>query len=55
MRGRRRGGVITKERQLEVPDETVADAEDGEVFEDGFDAPVSPVLLEDGGGEAWGI
>lgn len=38
-----------------MPDETVADAEDGEVFEDGFDAPVSPVLLEDGGGEAWGI
>ena len=49
------GGVITKEGQLEVPDETVANAEDGEMFEHGFDTPVSPVFLEDGGGEAWGI
>lgn len=38
-----------------MPDETAANAEDGEMFEDGFDTPVSPVLLEDGGGEARGI
>lgn len=50
-----RGCVITKERQLEMPDETIPNAEDGEMFEDGFDAPVGPVLLEDGGGETWGI
>ena len=50
-----RGRIITKERQLEVLDETVANAENGEMFEDGFDTPVSSVFLEDGGGEAWGI
>lgn len=50
-----RGGIITKEGQLEVPDETVANAEDGEMLEHGFDAPVSPVFLEDGGGEAWAV
>jgi len=38
-----------------VLDETVANAIDGEMFEDGFDTPVSPVFPEDGGGEAWGI
>jgi hypothetical protein len=47
--------MITKERQLEVLDETIANAENGEMFEDCFDAPVSSVLLEDGGSEAWGI
>ena len=50
-----KGCIITKERQLEVLDETIADAENGEVFEDRLYTPVSSVLLEDGGGEAWGI
>lgn len=36
-------------------DETVSDAENGEMFEDCFDTPVSSVFLEDGGGEAWCI
>ena len=49
------GCIITKERQFEVLYETVANAENGEMFEDGFDTPVSSVLLEDGGGEAWGV
>lgn len=47
--------MITKERQLKVLDETIANAKNGEMFEDRFDTPVSSVLLEDGGGEAWGI
>jgi len=38
-----------------VPNETVANAEDGEMFKHGFDTPVSPVFLEEGCGEAWGI
>ena len=38
-----------------MPDETVANAEDGEMLEDGLDAPVSPVFAEESGGEAWGI
>jgi len=38
-----------------VPNEAVANAEDGEVFEHGFDTPVSPVFLEESGGETWGI
>ena len=50
-----RGSVITKERQLEMPDETVSNTEDREMFEHGFDTPVSPVFLEDGGGKTWGI
>ena len=50
-----RGCVITKERQLEVLDEAVSNAENGEMIEGGFDTPVSSVFLEDGGGEAWGI
>lgn len=50
-----RGDIVTEERQFEMPDETVANAEDGEVFEDGFDTPVSPIFLEDGGCETWGI
>jgi len=50
-----RGCIITKERQLEVLDKTIADPENGEMFEDGFDTPESPVFLKDGGGEAWGI
>lgn len=36
-------------------DETVANAEDGKMFEDRFDTPVSPVFLEDGCGETRGI
>ena len=47
--------MITKERQLEVFDETVANAKNGEMFKDRFDTPVSSVLLEDGCGETWGI
>jgi hypothetical protein len=50
-----RESIITKERQLEVLDETIANAENGEMFEDGFDTPVGSVFLEDCGGEAWGI
>lgn len=50
-----RGGIVSNERQLEVPNETVANAENGEMFEHGFDTPVSPVFLEDGRGKAWGI
>lgn len=34
--------------------ETVANAEDGEVIKDGFDTPVGPIFLEDGGCEARG-
>ena len=37
-----------------MPNETVANAEDGEVIKDGLDTPVSPIFLEDGGCEAWG-
>lgn len=50
-----RRDVITEEGQFEMPDETVANAKDGEVVEDSFDAPVSPIFLKDGGCEAWGI
>lgn len=50
-----RGDVISQERQFEMSDETIANAEDREVLEDGFDTPVSPIFLEDGGCEAWGI
>ena len=38
-----------------MPNETVANAEDGEMVEHGFNTPVSPVFLKEGGGEAWGI
>ena len=38
-----------------MSNESGADAEDGEMLEDGFDTPVGPVFPEEGGGEAWGI
>ena len=50
-----RWDIVTKERQFEVPNQTVTNTEDGEMFEDGFDAPVGPILLEDCGGKTWGI
>ena len=38
-----------------MSDETVSNTEDGKVFEDGFDTPISPIFLKDSCCEAWGI